>query len=131
MLVVWVLKATSAVRCADDVEISAAPPSSVLRTFEKMDEMLMNLSLDAAKALLDGGIDATSALNSALKGVLLHSSEDDYARLKKSFGIAMAGVLAATVDIALQAYPELKPDRDAWEEIARECAARRACNTTE
>lgn len=104
------------------LEISVAPPSSVLRTFEKMDEMLMNLSLDAAKAFLDGGIDATSALNSALKGVLLHSSEDDYAGLKKSFGHAMASFLAATVDIALQAaYPELKPDRDAREEIAREC----------
>ncbi|WP_447095968.1 hypothetical protein [Pseudomonas sp. CF10PS3] len=102
------------------LEISAAPPSSVLRTFEKMDEMLMNLSLDAAKAFLAGGIDATSALSSALKGVLLHPSEDDYAGLKKSFGHAMASVLAPTVDIALQAYPELKHDRDAREEIARE-----------
>lgn len=81
----------------------------------------MNLYLDAAKAFLDGGIDATSALNSALKGVLLHSSEDGYAGHKKSFGHAMASVLAATVDIALQAYPELKPDRDARGEIAREC----------
>jgi len=96
-----------------------------------MDEMLINLSLDPAKAFFNGGIDATSALNSALKGVLLHSSEDDYAGLKKSFGHAMAGALAATVDIALQAYPELRPDRDASEEIARECDARRACTRTE
>lgn len=93
--------------------------------------MQMSLSLHAAKALLDGGIDATSALNSALERVMLHASEEDYAELKKSFGHAMAGVLAATVDVALQAYPELKPDSDAWQEIARGCAARRACNKIE
>jgi len=69
----------------------------------------MSLSLDAAKELLNGGIDATSALNSALERVLLHSSQDDIAGLKKSFGDAMAGVLAATVGVALQAYPELSP----------------------
>jgi len=90
--------------------------------------MRTNLSLDAAKALLDGGIDATSALNCALKRVMLHSPEDDYTDLKKPFGRAMAGILASTVDVALQAYPELKPDEDAWVEIARKCAAARACN---
>lgn len=86
----------------------------------------MNLSLDAAKALWDGGIDAIAALNTALNRVLLHSSEDIHAGLKKSFGYAMASVLTATVDVALQTYPELKPDKDAWIELARESAARRA-----
>lgn len=93
--------------------------------------MQMDLSRDAAKALLDGGIDATAALNSALKRALLHSSKTHHAGLKKSFGNMMASVLAATVDVAVQTYPETKPDRDTWMETARECAAKRACNRTE
>lgn len=38
----------------------------------------------------------------------------------------MASVLEATVNVAVQTHPELKPNRDTWLEIVRECAARRA-----
>ena len=61
----------------------------------------MSLSLDAAKALLDGGIDATAALSTVLNQVLLHSPEEIHAGLKNSFGAAMLSVLTATVDVAL------------------------------
>ncbi len=43
----------------------------------------------------------------------------------------MASVLAGTVDVAVQTHPELKPNKDIWMEIARECAARRVCNKNE
>ncbi|WP_445671844.1 hypothetical protein [Pseudomonas inefficax] len=86
----------------------------------------MKLTRDAAKALLDGGIDATAVLNRALKRALLHTVDDDQAGLKKSFGIMMAGVLEATVNVALQAYPEMKPDREAWRDIVKARAASRA-----
>lgn len=85
----------------------------------------MKLTQDAAKALLNGGIDATAALNSALECALLHTIDDDQAGLKKSFGVVIASVLEATVNVALQAYPEQKPDREAWQAIVRECAAMR------
>lgn len=61
----------------------------------------MTLSLDAAKALLDGGIDAAAALSTVLNQVLLHSPEEIHAALKNSFGAAMVSVLTATVDVAL------------------------------
>ncbi|WDY55872.1 hypothetical protein [Pseudomonas sp. PSKL.D1] len=86
----------------------------------------MNLSPGAAKALLDGGIDATAALNDALKRALLHSPAASHAELKRAVGHAMAGVLEATVDVAVQTYPDLKPDKETWAAIARECAIRRA-----
>jgi hypothetical protein len=85
----------------------------------------MKLTRNAAKALRDGGIDATAALDSALAEVLLHSPADQHAELCKAFGQAMAGVLQATVEVALQAHPELTPDRQAWMEIAKASAARR------
>lgn len=85
----------------------------------------MNLTPDAAKALLDGGIDATAALDSALQRVLQHSPADDHPALKKAFGSAMAGVLEATVNVALAAYPQLQPDRAGWLGIAKACAAGR------
>ena len=86
----------------------------------------MKLSQDAAKALLDGGIDATAALNDALKRALLHSPEASHAELKKAVGHAMAGILEATVNVAVQTYPDLKPDAETWAAIVRESAARRA-----
>jgi len=83
--------------------------------------MLMDLSRDAAKASLDGGIDATAALTSGVAAFILRGP----CWAKKTFGNMMASVLAGTVDVAVQTYPELKPNKDIWMEIARECAARR------
>ncbi|MFK3775615.1 hypothetical protein [Pseudomonas sp. NPDC089406] len=86
----------------------------------------MNLTPNAAEALLDGGIDATAALDSSLQRMLQHLPDEDHAAAKEAIGLAMAGVLQATVDVALRAYPALQPDREAWLRIARECAGRRA-----
>lgn len=79
---------------------SAAPASSDIQHFTD-GLTFMSLSLDAAKALLDGGIDAAAALSTVLNQVLLHSPEEIRAGLKNSFGAAMVSVLTATVDVAL------------------------------
>lgn len=69
-LVAWALKYTSGAHCADDIENQRPTPSNVLRTFEKIDDDAKELSLNAVQALLDGGIEATSTQNCALKNRL-------------------------------------------------------------
>ncbi|KAF1311044.1 hypothetical protein BLX42_10635 [Pseudomonas sp. SG-MS2] len=70
----------------------------------------MKLAGEAATALLGAEIDATAALDSALKREPLH---------------AMAGVLEPSVNVAMQTSPELKLSREIWQEVVSECDAAR------
>lgn len=80
----------------------------------------MNLTLR-----LDGGIDAVAALNEALKDALIGLPPDSQSEIKLAIGRAMSAVLDETVNPAVQAYPELRPD-ETWIAIARTRATARA-----
>lgn len=80
----------------------------------------MELTLDAARALRDGGIDAMGALDSALANVLVHLPEDAHLEVKRVVGHVMGNVLFETVRKAISAYPELEADNDAWAEVIRQ-----------
>ena len=83
-------------------------------------------TLDCARALRDGGIDAVAALNDALTIALVDLSPEEQKYLKREFAAAMAAVLDVTVNPAVQAFPELRPDETAWVEVARIRASARS-----
>lgn len=84
------------------------------------------LTIKSAYALRDGGIDATAALNEALKNVLLDLPPEKHQDIKFAIGKAIAGVLDETVNPAVEAFPELEPDEKTWTAVAKASAAKRA-----
>lgn len=74
----------------------------------------MSLTLDAAREIRDGGIDACAALNHALADALAHLPTEAHAEVKLSIGRAMAAVLDETVHQAMITFPELEPTEEAW-----------------
>ena len=86
----------------------------------------MALTIKSARALRDGGIDATAALNEALKDVLLDLPPEKHKEFKFAIGRAIAAVLDETVNPAVRAFPELEPDEATWIAVAKGSAAKRA-----
>lgn len=74
----------------------------------------MLLTLEAARELRDGGIDACAALNHALADTLTHLPIEKHAEVKLSIGRAMAAILDETVHQAMSAFPELEPNDETW-----------------
>lgn len=89
----------------------------------------MNLpTLNSARAIRDGGIDAVAALDAALAEALADAPQDSHPQLKLAIGRAMAAVLDATVNLAVRAYPELEPSEETWVAIAKARAAARGAS---
>jgi len=89
----------------------------------------MNLStLNCARAIRDGGIDAVAALNEALVHALVDAPQDSHREIKLAIGRAMAAVLDETVNPAVRAYPELDPSDETWIAIAKARAAARGAS---
>lgn len=86
----------------------------------------MALTLEAARLLRDGCIDAAAALDTALSDALKELPTDDRSTWARATGRAMAEVFDQVMNPALAAYPELEVDEAAWIKIAREQAAKRA-----
>ena len=84
------------------------------------------LTLAAAQALRDGGIDACAALSEAANRVLAHLPAEQAPAAKQAIGRAMAAVLAETVEPAIKAFPELDPDDATWLAVVRATAKARA-----
>ena len=88
-------------------------------------------TLNCARALRDGGIDAVAALNDALRAALVDLPRESESELKREFGQAMAIVLDVTVNPAVQAFPELNPDEATWINVAKARAGARAANSND
>ena len=89
----------------------------------------MNLpTLNCARAIRDGGIDAVAALDTALADALADAPEDSHPEIKLAIGRAMAAVLDATVNLAVRSYPELEPSEEAWVATAKARAAARGAS---
>ena len=89
-------------------------------------EWRVQLTLAAAQALRDGGIDACAALSEALHRVLDHLPAEQAPAVKHAMGRALAAVLAETVEPAVKAFPELDPDDATWQAVVRATAKARA-----
>lgn len=79
-----------------------------------------------AKALRDGGIDATAALDHALSLAMAQAPEAFHSELKLAVGKAMAAVMEQMLAPAIRAYPELEPNDTTWRAVALERARARA-----
>lgn len=86
----------------------------------------MTLTLGAARALRNGGIDAVAALDSALHQALLLAPGVEHEDIRQMLDRAMSAVLAETVERAVHDHPELRPDEATWIAIAKQEAIRRA-----
>jgi hypothetical protein len=87
---------------------------------------MKSLTLNCARALRDGGIDAVAALDAALLDALAEAPPNDHHEIRIVLGRAMVAVLDETVNPAVSAYPELDPDEKTWREVVRARAAARA-----
>ncbi len=86
----------------------------------------MQLTLQSAKALRDGGIDASAALNEALKDALIDLSPEAAREIKIAVGLAMAAIHEQTINPAVSAFPELEPDESTWNAVAIANARKRS-----
>jgi hypothetical protein len=86
------------------------------------------MSIEAAMALRNGGVDAVAALDSALAAALPFVEEPSRDVVKLCVGRAMASVLAETVEPAIRAYPSLELSSDAWQALAIQAARSRAAS---
>lgn len=88
----------------------------------------MELTLAAAKALRDGGIDAMAALDSMLGELLPHLPEALHSEMKRTTGRLMGAVMEETLDKARDAFPELEPDEQTWRAVVRRKALARSAD---
>lgn len=75
-------------------------------------------TLESARAIRDGGIDAMAALNAALCDALDGMSPECSADLKITFGKVMGEVVLEIINPAIDAFPELAVDEAGWRAIA-------------
>jgi hypothetical protein len=80
----------------------------------------MELTLNAARALRDGGIDAMAALDQMLTQTqtLKYLPATQHAEIKLVTGRLMGAVAKETIDRAITAFPELNPDDETWISVA-------------
>jgi hypothetical protein len=83
-------------------------------------------NLACARAMRDGGIDAMAALNDAAADALAGLEPEQAREVKLAFGRAMSAVIDETINPAVKAFPELKPDESLWVSIAKSRAAARS-----
>ena len=86
----------------------------------------MKLTLDSARALRDGGIDALAALDDMVRETLHHLPQALHADIKRAAGRAMGVVVDETINRAVEAFPELKSDKETWVNAAKNKALKRA-----
>lgn len=83
-------------------------------------------TLECARVIRDGGIDATAALNAALAEAIVGLSLGYQTALKQAFAHAMGEVIDATIMPSVKAYPKLEPDDETWRSVVKSQATKRA-----
>jgi hypothetical protein len=83
-------------------------------------------TLECARFLRDGGIDAMAALDAVIFDAIAGLSPQEQQRIKRAFGDAMGGIIEHLIGPAVRAYPELETDQETWSAIAGARAAARA-----
>jgi hypothetical protein len=75
-------------------------------------------TINCARSVRDGGIDAMAALNEAVRKALACCPTENAQELKLVFGQVMAEVVEKLINPAVLAFPELELDEAAWAHIA-------------
>jgi len=83
-------------------------------------------TLDCARVIRDAGIDAMSALDSAVREAIAGLPPEEQTKVKRAFGEAMGGIVDSLINPAVHAFPELDTDQATWSAIAVKRAAMRA-----
>jgi len=83
-------------------------------------------TIETARIMRDGGIDAMAALNSALALALVGIPAEQAAELKRATGDAMGEICEKIIFPAVRAFPELELDQPGWSEVARTRARARS-----
>jgi hypothetical protein len=83
-------------------------------------------TINCARAVRDGGIDAMAALNAAVSEALAHVAKEHEQELKRAFGRLMGEVIEELINPAISAFPELELDEAAWVAIAKARAEARS-----
>ena len=83
-------------------------------------------TIDSARHIRDGGIDAIAALDHALREAMVGVSQQEQQALKTAFGKVMGEITVELINPAVRAFPELDPDESTWAAVARSRAAARS-----
>lgn len=84
------------------------------------------LTLEAARSLRNGAIDAAGALDDALREAFKDLAPQNRSTWARATGRAMAAIFDEILNPIIAAYPELEADQSAWVAIAQAQAAKRA-----
>lgn len=82
-------------------------------------------TIEYARAVRDGGIDAMAALNEALREAIDGLPAVQADELKLAFGQIMGDLVEDIINPAVRAFPELDPDPATWVAVAKARAAAR------
>lgn len=85
-------------------------------------------TIDCARAVRDGGIDAMTALNEALREAIAGLTPAQADELKHAFGRVMGDLVEDIINPAVHAFPELDPDPATWIAVAKARATARSDN---
>ena len=83
-------------------------------------------TLDSARLIRDGGIDAMAALDDVIFEATAGLSPQEQRIIRRAFGEAMEGIVHNLINPAIRAFPELKTDQSTWSAIAESRASIRA-----
>jgi hypothetical protein len=86
----------------------------------------LTLTLEAARSLRDGAIDAAAALDDALRDAFKDLAPQNRSTWARATGRAMAAIFDEVLNPVIAAYPELEADQSAWVAIAQARAGKRA-----
>jgi len=86
----------------------------------------LTLTLEAARSLRDGAIDAAAALDDALREAFKDLAPQNRSTWARATGRAMAAIFDEVLNPVIAAYPELEADQSAWVAIAQARAGKRA-----
>lgn len=75
-------------------------------------------TIECARAVRDGGIDAMAALDQALKEALDGLTPEQADALKLAFGRVMGELVTEIINPTFCAFPELEPDPETWIAVA-------------
>ncbi len=82
-------------------------------------------SMESARAVRDGGIEAVAALNAALARAIDGLPPEKAQSLKSSFGKVMGAIVLELINPTIEAFPELEPDEAIWSAVANTRPGRR------
>lgn len=83
-----------------------------------METSVRLMSIDTARLIRDGGIEAMDALNAILDEALPRLSGSEEKELRLAIARTISAILDNIVNPALREHPQLEVDEDSWGAIA-------------